>query len=92
MVEAGRYLIKMFYDDNYEFARLKKRVKKESLRQLILKLQENSGDAPSKTWIYDAVKLAVDEHDLKTFPTYGKLRLSQKLLLTHVKDDGEKRA
>jgi hypothetical protein len=92
MVEAGRYLIKMFYDDNYEFARLKKRIKKESLRQLILKLQENSGDAPSKTWIYDAVKLAVDEHDFESFRLYGKLGLSQKLLLTHVKDDGEKRA
>ena len=33
-----------------------------------------SGKAPSKTWVYDAVKLAVDEHYFAkmNFRTYGK--------------------
>jgi hypothetical protein len=92
MLDAGRYLVQKFYDDNYDLARRGKKVKKESLNQLIKKLQENSGDAPSKTWIYDAVKLAVDQHDYENFRTYGNLGHSQKLLLTHVKDGDKKKA
>ncbi len=55
---------------------------------MIKRLQEDDGKAPSKTWVYDAVKLAVDEHYFaKTnFRTYGKLGHSQKVYLTHVKN------
>ena len=42
------------------------------------------GCAPAKTWFYNAVKLAVDEHEFKDFRTYGKLGHSHKVYLTHV--------
>jgi len=92
MLDVGQYLIQKFYNNDYDRAREGRKAKGESLRQLILKLQENSGNAPSKTWVYDSIKLAVDEHDFKNFRTYGKLGHSQKVLITHVKEDEKKRA
>lgn len=87
MRDAGRYIVRTFYDDDYRLAKDKKKaVKKKTLNQLIKKLQGNSNDAPSKTWVYDAVGLAVDEHELKSFRTYGKISVSHKLKLLPVKD------
>ena len=83
MLEAGRFLIQEFYGDSYDNARVGHRVRKESLNKLNERLQKE-GHAPKKTWIYDAVKLAVDDHDLKDFSVYGKLGHSHKVLLTHV--------
>lgn len=93
MIEAGRYLIKEFYGNDYTLAPQNKKVKKQSLHQLIKRLQENAGSAPSKTWVYDAVKLAVDDHfyNNEGFRTYGKLGHSHKVLLTYIKDDKIKR-
>ena len=86
MLEAGQYLIEKFYG-NVEYARNNKK----PLLPLIRKLQANSDKVPSKTWVYDAVKLAIDEHDFKDFRTYGNLGHSQKVLLTHVDSDQRKR-
>jgi hypothetical protein len=75
MLEAGEYIIKEFFAGNHELARNPRNaVKIESLNQLIKRLQEDDGKAPSKTWVYDAVKLAVDEHYFAkiNFRTYGK--------------------
>jgi hypothetical protein len=85
MLAAGRYLIEEFYG-GYEQAIKKKPTKAGSLRQLIDRLQKSDGNTPSKTWIYDAVKLASDEHRLSGFPTYGHIGHSHKVLLTHVKN------
>ncbi|MGD9732978.1 MAG: hypothetical protein AB7U45_12420 [Desulfamplus sp.] len=91
MLEAGRYLIDKFYDNDYEWVRKGKRPKKkESLNKLIERLQANSSDAPSKTWIYDAVKLVADDHFFQMeggtiFRAYGKLGHSQKLRLAYIK-------
>ena len=63
MLEAGEYIITEFFAGNHELARNPRNaVKIESLNQLIKRLQVDDGNAPSKTWVYDAVKLAVDEH------------------------------
>ena len=86
MLNAGRYIIKKFYGNDYESARNKKPFHGGSLRQLVVRLQQNEGHAPSKTWVYDAVNLAVDEHALSGFRTYGNIGHSQKVLLTHVSD------
>ena len=93
MLEAGEYIIKEFFAGNHELARSPRNaVKIESLNQLIKRLQEDDGKAPSKTWVYDAVKLAVDEHYFKmNFRTYGKLGHSHKVYLTHVKNLEAKR-
>jgi pterin-4a-carbinolamine dehydratase len=90
MLDAGRYLIKEFYGGKFDNAREGKRIKKESLNKLNKRLEEG-GHAPKKTWIYDAVKLAVDDHDLKDLSVYGKLGHSHKVLLTHVSEKGTKR-
>jgi len=81
MIEAGNYLVQMFFDNDIERARKKKPAKEKSLYQLILYLQRQKNNAPSKSWIYNAVNLAVDYSDYKHFHTYGKLLLSHKILL-----------
>jgi uncharacterized protein YlxP (DUF503 family) len=94
MLEAGEYIIEEFFAGNHELARNPRNaVKIESLNQLIKRLQEDDGKAPSKTWVYDAVKLAVDEHYFSkiNFRTYGKLGHSHKVYLTHVKNLEAKR-
>ena len=85
MLEAGRFLIQEFYGDSYDNARQGKRIKKESLNKLNERLHK-VGHAPKKTWIYDAVKLAVDAHDLKGFSVYGKLGHSHRVLLTRAQE------
>ncbi|KPA12232.1 selenocysteine protein [Candidatus Magnetomorum sp. HK-1] len=81
MIEAGTYLVNIFFDNDIERARQKKPVKDKSLYQLILYLQKQKNNAPSKSWLYNAVNLAVDSYDFKRFQTYGKLMLSHKILL-----------
>jgi len=86
MMEAGWYLIKEFYGGDLERARRNDAVEKESLYQLILRLQNRSSTAPSKSWIYNAVNLVVDSKDFEGFHTYGKLLLSHKVLLLPIKE------
>jgi DNA repair photolyase len=85
MLHAGRYLVRTFYG-SYENAKKNNKIRKESLHQLIQKLSEASGKAPKKTWIYDAVKLAVDDHHFRStkFRLYGNIGHSHKVLLTRV--------
>ncbi|BBO78608.1 hypothetical protein DSCW_60250 [Desulfosarcina widdelii] len=85
MLHGGRYLVRTFYG-SYKNARENNKIRKESLHQLIQKLSEVSGKAPKKTWIYDAVKLAVDDHHFRStkFRLYGKIGHSHKVLLTRV--------
>ncbi|MBF0527734.1 MAG: hypothetical protein HQK55_00405 [Deltaproteobacteria bacterium] len=91
MLEAGRYIIKKFYNNDMDMARKKKAVKAKPLYQLIKLLHKSDDGAPSKSWIYNAVNLAVDTHDLEDFHTYGKLSLSQKVLLLPVRDLEQKK-
>ena len=95
MLHAGRYLVRTFYG-TYEKARKKEKIRKQSFAKLEERLNNGTGDAPKKTWIYDAVKVAVDDHFFRKegkafFLTYGKLGHSQKVLLTQVKDANKKK-
>ena len=83
MLKVGQYLIETFYAGNLEWARERKRFKNKSMIAFTEKLN-NEGYAPAKTWFYNSVKLAVDDHDFKDFRTYGKLGHSHKVYLTHV--------
>jgi DNA repair photolyase len=93
MLRAGRYLVRTFFG-TYENARDWKKIRNQSFRRLEKKLNEGPGNAPKKTWIYDAIKLAVDDHYFRSiqFRTYGQLGHSQKVLLTHVKNVQRKQA
>lgn len=86
MIDAGQYIIEKFYDDDYDNARNNKKVKIKSLAELIRRIKENSDGTPSKTWIYDAVKLAVDDYDYKNNNDYKQIGHSHKVALTHVQD------
>jgi hypothetical protein len=92
MLEAGIYIIRKFFDGDFQSAKNPRNATKiHSLNELIRRLQGNDGNGPSKTWVYNAVKLAVDENQFKGFSVYGKLGLSHKVYLTHVKDLETKR-
>ena len=89
MLECGRYLVDTFYGGNYELAQEKKFTRNKSLAKLIKKIQNDAtekGDAPSRTWLYDAVNLAIDYHLYKReqLPSvYGQLGHSHKVNLTN---------
>jgi len=81
MIEAGNYIVKLFFNNDIERARNKQATKEKSLHQLILYLQNQKNNAPSKSWLYNAVKLAVDCADFKHYHLYKKLLLSHKIEL-----------
>ena len=93
MLEAGQYIIKEFYSNDYKNAEKKKADKNksfETLNQMISENKKNNISGPSKSWIYNAVSLAVQnkklhEFDPDTFHTYGNIPLSHKVLLLPVK-------
>jgi hypothetical protein len=87
-VEVGHYLIKQFYGNDYEKAKLGKKVKKESLNAMLDDLQKK-GNAPSKSWFYNAVNLAVDDKAYEDDPDYKKLNLSHKIYLTSLNKEPE---
>lgn len=92
MLEAGTYIVEKFFDGDFKRATNPRNATKiHSLNELIRRLQGNDGHGPSKTWVYNAVKLAVDERQFRGFSVYGKLGLSHKVYLTHVKNLDAKR-
>jgi hypothetical protein len=84
--EAGRYLIDTFFEADPYKALDKESPHPISLNLLIKRLQKNSGDAPSKSWFYDAVNLVAHEMICQEvgFQSFGKLQHSYKLLLLPV--------
>jgi len=86
-LEAGRYLIEVFYDNDYELAEAGKMTRKASFRALGKRFKSSNADGPKKSWLHNAVKVAVAEHRFATVEdkdlvhTYGQLGLSQKVLL-----------
>jgi len=98
MIDAGKYVIKTFFGNDIEKARKKESTEEETLNQLYLKMDgENKGSyTPSKSKIYHAINLVIQEHDLKrilvseTFSTFRKLSLSHKIYLLSVKKHEQK--
>ena len=93
MLEAGQYIIKEFYGDDYRKAEKKEADRNksfETLNQMISENKKKNISGPSKSWIYNAVSLAVQnkklqEFDPDTFHTYGNIPLSHKVLLLPLK-------
>jgi len=94
MLDIGLYIIKHFYNDDPALAsskrvssKGKKNIQHESLTNLIKKLQNNpDGHKPSRTWLYDAVNLAIDYKlfEAKQLESaYGLLGHSLKVNLTY---------
>ena len=91
MIEAGNYIVKTFFDNDIERARKKQATKEKSLHQLILFLQNQKNNAPSKSWLYNAVNLAVDSSDYQKYHMYAKLMLSHKIELLPISHHGLKK-
>ena len=93
MLDVGNYLIKKFYSGHFAYPRDNTKVKGAAWNLFIdqLKDENRTGHLPSKSWVYNAIRLAVDQHHFKTNQTYSRLGHSQKVLLTHIKDADKKR-
>ncbi|WP_054030175.1 hypothetical protein [Desulfatitalea tepidiphila] len=89
-IQVGHYLIEKFYGNDYEKAKKGQKVKGKSLNAMIEGL-EKIGNAPSKSWFYNAVNLAVDDKAFEGDADYAKLNLSHKIYLTYLntKDEWE---
>ena len=82
MLAAGQYIVDTFYGGDIERARNNDSPLKESLYSLLDRFNKDKAPGlPSKSWVYNSVKLIVTEHDFRDFHAYGKLGLSQKVLL-----------
>jgi len=91
MIEAGNYIVETFFANDIERARKKEASKKKSLHQLIIYLQNQKNNAPSKSWLYNAVNLAVDSYDYNDYHMYAKLMLSHKIELLPISHKGFKK-
>lgn len=96
MLESGQYIVTKFYGD-YETAQKKKFTQTKSMSKLIKKIQDNAaeGQAPSRTWVYDAVNLAIDNYlfeQKQLSSEYGQLGYSHKMALTYAPDIKTKNA
>jgi hypothetical protein len=87
-VAVGHYLIEKFYDANYEKAKKGNASKGKSLNAMLDGLQK-TGNAPSKSWFYNAVNLAVDDKEFENNEDYKKLNLSHKIHLTYLNKKDE---
>lgn len=93
IIEVGQYLLDNFYGGDIERARYKKKcLKRESLNQLINRLDNRSSYSPSKSWIYQAIGLVVQNEDIKklgedVFQMYGNLLVSHKVCLISIKSE-----
>ena len=91
LLEAGQYIVKEFYGGNIELVKANKPTKGQSLNQLIKRFQSRDAGSPSRSWIYNAVNMIVDEADFKSVQTYGQLQLSQKIVLLPVNNVEKKK-
>lgn len=97
MLDAGKYLVKLFYDNDYEKAKKKisANTTDESMTKLIKRFEEDNkyGNAPSRSWLYNAVGMARDNNlyeNQKLLSIYGKLGHSHKIILLSVKNIDKK--
>jgi hypothetical protein len=93
MLEAGKYLIDVFYEGQYDKAEEKKSTHANSLRQLFFKFQQQTdGNSPGKTWLYNSIDIAIAHNKYNKISSYGNLTHSHKIKLVHSKfsDDRQK--
>ncbi len=87
MFEVGTLIFEQFFDGDIEKARIKESTKGESFNKLIEHFETYySGKSPSRTWLYNSLKLIVVEHDMKGVQTYVQLPQSYKVALLRLKD------
>jgi phage replication-related protein YjqB (UPF0714/DUF867 family) len=87
-LEIGRYFIETLYEGDYERARNPRTSKgKISFHKVCKRVHEQGG--PSIRWLYNALKLAVNEYDYGPMKAYAELSLSKKVALFPLDDNPE---
>lgn len=81
-IKVGRYILDKFFGNNIELARSKDSKKPESYR----KLCESKEVGLHKSWLNEAVRLAIREDELEGDAAYSQLSRSLKTLLLREKD------
>lgn len=94
MFKVGTYLVKEFFDGDFQLARNPRNIRGNESLNMIRKGLELCMGSPSKTWVYDALKVTLDE---KLFvedqgnDRYRELSVSHKIKLLTVGEDLEKK-
>lgn len=94
VLEAGNYLITTFYGGDHDRAKANDPVKKDAfnhLGELILAMRRENPGSPSKSWIYNSVKLACDARDLEDYEPYTRISPSHKILLLPISELSRKK-
>ena len=87
-LDVGKYFVKTLYEGDYERARdPRTSIGVLSFNRVCEHVHAQGG--PSKRWLYNALKLAVNEHDYGKMVAYGKLSLSKKIELFRLDDTPE---
>ena len=87
-LKVGRYFVETLYEGDYKRARNPRMSKGlVSFHKVCARVHEQGG--PSIRWLYDALKLAVNEYDYGSMKAYAKLSLSKKVALFRLDDNPE---
>lgn len=89
---VGEYILERFFEGNIEFARNKSGKNINSFYALEMKFNPKNKEKriPSKSWIYNAINLVVDRHDMNKSTSYQRLSISHKIELLPIKDLAKK--
>lgn len=91
MFTVGTYLVETFFNGDYKLARNPRNINgNESLNRIRKGLELFTG-SPSKTWVYDALKVTLDQKLFEEDTRYAKLSVSHKIKLLSVSDLAQKK-
>ena len=78
LLEAGHYIINEFYDGNIALVKAGEPTKGHSLNQLIKRFQGREEGSPSRSWVFNAVNMVIDEEDvLLIFPKSNEQEIKE---------------
>lgn len=94
--EVAVYLVETFFNNDIELIRKKtpEEDKASSFDKLIQRLKDEDARLPKRSWLYNAIGLYLDQHDLKDpeiIHTYGQLSVSHKVQLLTIRDLSQKK-
>ena len=89
-IEIGTLIIEKIYDNNIELIDFSEepsgeRVHKQQIFKQVInetnKQLEITAELPKKTWLYNSVRLVIDQRELEDYPGYRDLSISHKITL-----------
>lgn len=94
--EVANYLIETFFNNDIDLVRKRSPAKDKinSFNKLIQRLKDEDARLPKRSWLYNAIGLHLDAHDLNDSDlvhTYGQLSVSHKVQLLAIRDLDQKK-